>query len=492
VPELTVLTPLRIEALAVGGSVQVTGMGPKRAMATGARLGRTMAAGAPVAVVGVAGGLRRGLRPGQLVVASEVRSLDGAITRSISSAQLLADELRDSGFEVQTGPLVTSTHMVSSGQRADLAAGGALAVDMESAWLLEHLGKRPMCVVRSISDTEDRGVLTGGWRGVASLHRMRPSLERWASASGHHDVVLASPRSFCAGVERAIEIVERALERFGAPVYVRRQIVHNVHVISRLEAMGAIFVQEFDEVPDGATVVVAAHGIAPAVRDQAVQRGSLQLIDATCPLVTKVHREARTFAAEGYDIVLVGHASHEEVEGTIGEAPERIRVVERAEDVDGLEVRRGARVAYLTQTTLATDETAGIVGALRERFPEIAGPSTSDICFATQNRQDAVRALTRHCELILVVGSANSSNTRRLVEVAEREGCRAELVEDASEVRLSSLSGVGTIGLTSGASVPDELVHEVLAALGTLGPVRVRVEAPVEEDVHFALPKQVR
>jgi len=334
--------------------------------------------------------------------------------------------------------------------------------------------------------------VTGGPRALASLMRIRPTLERWARATGPRQVLLAAPRSFCAGVERAIEIVERALDRYGAPVFVRRQIVHNAHVVAGLEARGAVFVEELDEVPDHATVVIAAHGVSPEVRSQAAARDGISVIDATCPLVAKVHHEARRFASQGRQIVLIGHAEHEEVVGTMGEAPDGIHLVEGPDDVERLAFPPDQPVAYLTQTTLATDETAEVVSALRARFPAIVGPSADDICYATQNRQDAVRALASDCDLVLVVGSANSSNTARLVEVAQREGCRAELIEDAGELRLGWLFGAGTIGLTAGASAPDLLVHEVLNALSTLGPVEVTERRVTQETVRFALPPQVR
>ncbi len=305
-------------------------------------------------------------------------------------------------------------------------------------------------------------------------------------------VLLAAPRSFCAGVERAIEIVDRALERYGAPVYVRRQIVHNTHVVADLEAKGAVFVEELDDIPAGATVVLAAHGVSPAVRSDAADRGDLAVIDATCPLVAKVHHEAKRFAARGYDIALIGHAGHEEVVGTVGEAPDRIRLVESPRDVADLPVDGDRPMAYLTQTTLATDETAAVVDALHERFPAIVGPSADDICYATQNRQDAVRAMAADCDLVLVVGSANSSNTARLVEVARREGSRAELLEDAAQLEPSWLDGVSTVGLTAGASAPEVLVQEVIGALGQLRPLIVEERRTTEETVRFALPMQVR
>jgi 4-hydroxy-3-methylbut-2-enyl diphosphate reductase len=359
---------------------------------------------------------------------------------------------------------------------------------------MASLPKNPLAVIRSISDTAESGPVRGGARALGSLLAVRRPLERWARAVGEHEIVLASPRSFCAGVDRAIEIVERALDQHGAPVYVRRQIVHNLHVVRELEAKGAVFVEELDEVPSGAAVVLAAHGVSPVVRRQAAERADLTVIDATCPLVAKVHTEARRYASGGYDLILIGHPEHEEVIGTLGEAPDRFHVVEGTDDVGRLELEPGAPrpMVYLTQTTLATDETAEIVTALRHRFPQISAPPADDICYATQNRQDAVRQIAHRCDLVLVVGSANSSNTARLVEVAEREGCRAELIEDASELELGWLAGVGSIGLTAGASAPDVLVQEVIDNLRSLGPVRLSEERTREETVRFALPTQVR
>jgi 4-hydroxy-3-methylbut-2-enyl diphosphate reductase len=304
-------------------------------------------------------------------------------------------------------------------------------------------------------------------------------------------VLLAGPRSFCAGVDRAIAIVERALDRYGAPVYVRRQIVHNLHVIRDLEARGAIFVEELDEVPDGAVTVFAAHGVAPPVRRDADER-RLQVIDATCPLVAKVHTEARSFARRDYDIVLIGHADHEEVEGTVGEAPDRIQIIDGPEEVALLDIRDPRKVAYLTQTTLAVDDVAQTVAALRDRFPDITGPRADDICYATQNRQEAVRAIVDECDLVLVIGSANSSNSNRLAEVARRAGTPAVLIEDASELDLDLVAGAATIGLTAGASAPESLVDGVIAVLRDLGPVTVESRPVLVEDVHFALPAEVR
>src|ERR1700712_1562141 len=305
-------------------------------------------------------------------------------------------------------------------------------------------------------------------------------------------VLLAQPRGYCAGVERAVQTVERALETYGAPIYVRRQIVHNLHVVRGLEARGAIFVQENEEVPEGAIVVFSAHGVAPTVHASAAQR-ELRTIDATCPLVTKVHLEARRFAAEDYDIVLIGHAGHEEVVGTTGQAPERIHLVGTTDEAATVEVRDPERVAYLSQTTLSVDETTATVTALRERFPALTGPPSDDICYATQNRQAAGKSIAAQCELMLVVGSRNSSNSVRLVEVALEAGSAASyLVDDASDIDLSWLDGVETVGLTSGASVPDELVQGVITYLAERGFADVEEFVEVKESLLFALPPELR
>jgi 4-hydroxy-3-methylbut-2-enyl diphosphate reductase len=489
---LTVVAPLRIEALAIGGPVTVIGMGRARAEAAGNRLG-AHGDRSPLALAGVAGGLDPELRVGQLLVATEVRAPDGTLVRTLDGAEWIAEDLRRTGLVVRTGPLVSSPRMVRHPrQRAELAATGALAVDMESAWFVDRVGDRPLAVVRSISDTSEHGVVLNGLRAMASLMRIRLSLERWSAAIGDRKVLLAAPRSFCAGVERAIETVERAIDRFGSPVFVRRQIVHNAHVVADLESRGAVFVEELDEVPHGAVVVLAAHGVSPEVRAEAAGRCDLRVIDATCPLVAKVHHEARRFQEQDYRIVLIGHADHEEIVGTLGEAPERMTLVERPEDVDGLPFDAGDKVAYLTQTTLATDETATVVEALRRRFPDLSGPNSSDICYATQNRQDAVRALADQCDLILVVGSANSSNTARLVEVARRQGCHAELIEDHTHLRLGWFEGVGRVGVTAGASAPESLVQGVVTTIGQLGPTDVSEYRITEEHAHFSLPHQVR
>jgi 4-hydroxy-3-methylbut-2-enyl diphosphate reductase len=304
-------------------------------------------------------------------------------------------------------------------------------------------------------------------------------------------VLLAAPRGYCAGVERAIDIVEVALSTYGPPVYVRRQIVHNLHVVRDLETRGAVFVEELDEVPEGATVVFSAHGVAPEVHAQATERG-LRVVDATCPLVTKVHLEARKFAAKGYDIVLIGHQGHEEVVGTMGNAPRAIHLVGDEDEAARVEVADPERVAYLTQTTLSVDETTGVVDTLRRRFPVLAGPRSDDICYATQNRQAAVKALARDCQLVLVIGAENSSNSVRLVEVARAAGCRSHLVSEASAIDPAWFEGVDTVGISSGASAPEWLVDELIAALRERGAAEVREVEVVPENVHFALPGALR
>jgi 4-hydroxy-3-methylbut-2-enyl diphosphate reductase len=304
-------------------------------------------------------------------------------------------------------------------------------------------------------------------------------------------VLLAGPRSFCAGVERAIEIVERVLDRQGPPVYVRKQIVHNTRVVSDLERRGAIFVDELDEVPDGATVVFSAHGVSPAVREEAAARG-LSAIDATCPLVSKVHAEARRFADDGYLVAFIGHAGHEEVEGTIGEAPRSMVLVETAADVARLAPPQEGKVAYLMQTTLAADEASSIAGAITTRFPDARGPRSDDICYATTNRQNAVRAVAAESDLVLVAGSKNSSNSVRLVERAERAGTPAHLIDGPEDIQLSWLAGVSTVGLTAGASAPPAVVDEIIAAIAGLGPVEVSERITTTESIRFGLPREVR
>ena len=303
-------------------------------------------------------------------------------------------------------------------------------------------------------------------------------------------VLLASPRGYCAGVERAVETVEKALDLYGPPVYVRKQIVHNLHVVRDLEARGAVFVDEETEVPEGATVVFSAHGVAPSVHANAAER-RLQTIDATCPLVTKVHVQARRYAAEGYTVVLIGHAGHEEVVGTMGEAPDSIVLVESVADVDRLELGTG-KVAYVTQTTLSVDETGEIITALRARFPDIHAPKREDICYATSNRQWAVKEMLSEIDLLLVIGSRNSSNSNRLVEVARAGGVASHLIDDESEIDERWMDGVDVVGVTSGASAPEKLVEGVCNWFRARGVADIEAYRLVDEDVEFRLPVELR
>ncbi|GAA1470644.1 4-hydroxy-3-methylbut-2-enyl diphosphate reductase [Microbacterium thalassium] len=309
---------------------------------------------------------------------------------------------------------------------------------------------------------------------------------------GRKKVLLASPRGYCAGVDRAVIAVEKALERFGAPVYVRKQIVHNIHVVTELEGKGAIFVDEVDEVPEGAHVVFSAHGVSPAVVNAASDR-QLQAIDATCPLVTKVHREAVRFARDDFEILLIGHDGHEEVEGTAGEAPDHVTVVNSPEEAATVEVKDPSKVVWLSQTTLSVDETMETVRRLRERFPELQDPPSDDICYATQNRQVAIKKVAKDADLVIVVGSANSSNSVRLVEVALEYGAKAAYrVDYADEIEQAWLDGVTSVGVTSGASVPDVLVQQVLEDLAHAGFRDVEEVRTAEEDLMFSLPKELR
>jgi 4-hydroxy-3-methylbut-2-en-1-yl diphosphate reductase len=305
-------------------------------------------------------------------------------------------------------------------------------------------------------------------------------------------LLLAAPRGYCAGVDRAVQTVEHALELHGPPVYVRKEIVHNKHVVAQLRERGAIFVDELDDtVPDGALTIFSAHGVSPAVHADAERRG-LRTIDATCPLVTKVHKEALKFAAEGYTIVLVGHAGHEEVEGTMGEVPESIVLVESEEDVDRLEVADPEKLAYLTQTTLSVDETRAIINRLRERFPSIVGPRTDDICYATTNRQAAVKQMAEQADLVLVIGSTNSSNSQRLVDVARDCGAEAYLIDNEAQVREEWLEGARVVGISSGASAPEELVERLVRFFRDRGTEDVQDLELMREDVRFMLPKVIR
>jgi 4-hydroxy-3-methylbut-2-en-1-yl diphosphate reductase len=309
--------------------------------------------------------------------------------------------------------------------------------------------------------------------------------------AGPSKVLLAAPRGYCAGVDRAVQTVEHALDVYGEPIYVRKEIVHNKHVVHELEKRGAIFVEEETEVPEGQMVVFSAHGVAPSVHANAAKR-QLRTIDATCPLVTKVHVEARKFAADGYTIVLIGHQGHEEVEGTTGEAPENIVLVQTEADVDDIEVDDPDRIAYITQTTLSVDETSSIIARLKEKFPNAVGPKTDDICYATTNRQQAVKQLARECDLVLVIGSTNSSNSNRLVEVAREHGAASYLIDNHLQVEEAWLDGVETVGITSGASAPEELVERLVSFFRERGATDVGELKTVDEDVRFMLPGEIR
>ena len=496
---LLLCAPLRIEARAIrrglrddpgppgpAPAVLRTGWGTARATQEAERLSH--ASFAQLMIMGVGAGLGSDLSPGDLVVGTEV----GAVT--CASAPILAGELRRAGLSARAGRITTVDHLVRRDERAKLAADGWLLADMESAPLAGAADGRPVAVIRAVSDTPHRplvGIVSGGLAALRSLRAAAPVAQRWAAACGTHQVLLAGPRSFCAGVERAIEIVERVLEMHGAPVYVRKQIVHNTRVVSELADRGAVFVDELAEVPDGARVVFSAHGVSPEVRREAERRG-LQAVDATCPLVAKVHAEARRFAAEGYLVALIGHAGHEEVEGTLGEAPTAMALVETAADVARLRPDEPAKVAYLMQTTLSADEAAGMADAIVDRFPAATGPGSDDICYATTNRQLAVKAIAEQCDLVLVAGSANSSNSRRLVETAERAGTPAYLVDGPEDIELGWLAGASAIGITAGASAPPAVVSQITNALAGLGQLDITERTVVAESVQFGLPKEVR
>ena len=497
---LLLLAPMGLEVRALRrgrarARILRSGVGPRRARAAAARAARGDEVA--VAVAGFAGALSPDLQPGDVVVASELQRRDGTTAATCPGAGVIAGILRRRGLRTHVGPIISTRTPVLGPSRRRLAEQGALAVDMESVWLAGAAAGRPFAVVRVVLDTPGReptrpvATVAGFRRASRSLTGAAAALEEWAGAVGPRQLVLAAPRASCAGVERAIEVVERALDHFGPPVYMRKEIVHNRHVVSDLERRGAVCVEELAEVPPGSTVVFSAHGVSPAVRQQAREL-KLNVIDATCPLVSKVHAEARRFAQSGYTIVLVGHQGHEEVEGTWGEVPDRIQVIATDEEVEDLRVADPERVAYLTQTTLAVDETRGIVSRLRERYPAMVGPGSDDICYATQNRQDAVKALAASCDLILVVGSCNSSNSNRLVEVAQRHGCPARLVDDESEIDVSWLAGVCRLGVTAGASVPERIVQRVVGALQVLGPIELSVESVADESISFALPREVR
>jgi 4-hydroxy-3-methylbut-2-en-1-yl diphosphate reductase len=497
---LLVLAPMALEARAVrrgapDARVVRSGVGPRRS-----RRAADVAASTPadaVAVAGVGGGLDANLRPGQIVVADRLLLRDGTMVAECPGAGIIVSLLRRRGVDARVGPIASVSRPASGATRSALRETGAVVVDMESAWLAGAAAGRPLVVLRAVLDTPSRELwrplrtVTGFLAAERALRTAAGALAEWSAGVRPRTLELAAPRASCAGVERAIEAVERALDRFGPPVYMRKQIVHNRHVVSELEGRGAICVDQLDEVPDGATVVFSAHGVSPQVRDQARSK-QLNVVDATCPLVGKVHAEARRFADSGHTIVLIGHEGHEEIEGTAGEVPAHVRVISREDEVDTLEVEDPTRVAYLTQTTLAVDETRGVIQRLRERFPNVVGPRSDDICYATQNRQDAIKALAQSCELVLVVGSRNSSNSNRLVEVAERHGCPARLIDAEEQIDPAWLAGLERIGVSAGASSPERIVRRIVDALSVLGPLSLRERRVADETVQFTLPREVR
>ncbi|MEU0560246.1 4-hydroxy-3-methylbut-2-enyl diphosphate reductase [Dactylosporangium sp. NPDC006015] len=503
--------PMRMEAAQLrralpgsAGTVLHTGVGRRRSER--ATRSAAMTGAGALAVAGVGGGLDPALKPGDVVVATEVRTAPWVTcppaTTVLPAAGLLAGALRRRGLTVRTGPVVSTEWPVGGTTRDRLAGTGALAVDLESTWLLagptdrptDWPVDRPAACVRVVADTGALvrpGTLRQLRTALAALPAVAAGLDEWAAATTLRRVVLAAPRSFCAGVERAILVVERALELHGPPVYVRKQIVHNTYVVADLAARGAVFVDDVDDVPEGAVTVFSAHGISPAVRSAAADR-RLDAIDATCPLVTKVHSEARRFADHGDTVLLIGHAGHEETDGVLGEAPDRIRLVQDVRDAEQVRVDDPRRVSYLVQTTLAVDDVADVVAVLRDRFPDLAAPPSDDICYATTNRQLAVSEVAAACGAMIIIGSGNSSNSRRLVEVAERAGTPAHLVDGAAGIDLRWLAGVHTVGVSAGASAPPVLVDEVVGALSGLGARAAHEHTAASEDVEFMLPKEVR
>ncbi|MFC3456163.1 4-hydroxy-3-methylbut-2-enyl diphosphate reductase [Amycolatopsis speibonae] len=401
------------------------------------------------------------------------------------AAPLLAGELRRRGVPAQVVRVATPEVAASGESRGSGDDRPEVVADPKDVALFRAAAETVSAVAFLHMPKQEWSAF--GLPGKAA--NVRQALRSWGAAAGARRVLLAGPRSFCAGVERAIKIVERALASYGSPLYVRKQIVHNIHIVRDLERRGVVFVDELDEVPRGAAVVFSAHGVSPAVRQAALVR-ELRVVDATCPLVTKVHIEAKRFARRGDTVVLIGHAGHEETEGTLGQVPDRMVLVESEEDVDRLSI--DGPVSYLTQTTLAEDEVKGVIDALRHRFPLLRGPGSADICYATSNRQDAVRAIAADSDLVLVVGSVNSSNSQRLVEVARRCGTEAHLIDDVSDLDPAWLVGARTVGLTAGASAPAKLVTEVVDALRGLGDVVVEERHTAEETVEFGLPRELR
>jgi 4-hydroxy-3-methylbut-2-enyl diphosphate reductase len=495
-----VYTALRIESACLPPSLRNSarvirsGMGRRRAQIAAAR-GLAVDQARGVAIAGLCAGTGADVRTGDVLLASELRRPDGVRVHAAGS-RALAAALRRRGLRARPATLASVERIAGPSERAYLAAEGVDGVDMESAWLADAANGRPLVVLRVVveeqsGETIHPRTLADGARALVALRRAAPVLEEWRNALRPRRVLLAEPRSFCAGVERAIEIVELALAQRGAPVYVRKQIVHNHHVVADLERRGAIFVDELDQIPNGATTVFSAHGVSPAVRAEAAER-RLDVIDATCPLVSKVHAEARRFAAAGNAVILVGHDGHEEIEGTRGEAPEATLLVQNVRDAERVTPPDAGRVTYLTQTTLAVDETEEIVQTLRARFPALRGPASDDICYATTNRQAAVREVARESDVVLVVGSRSSSNSLRLVEVAERENTPAYLIDDEQDIDLRWIADATTIGLSAGASAPEPLVSSVIETLQALGGADVEDRRTTTESLRFRLPKEVR
>jgi len=500
VSRVLVYTPLRVEEACLPGSLRRharvirSGMGRRRARIAAAR-GLAVEDARGVAVAGLCAAASPTLRTGDVLLGSELRRPDGPPLAAAGS-RMLAASLRRRGLRARTATIASVPELAGPAERRFLAEQGVDGVDMESAWLADAADGRPLVVLRVVVEEAGRELVdprtaAAGTRALYELRRATPVLDEWRRALRHRRILLAAPRSFCAGVERAIEIVELALEQRGAPVYVRKQIVHNEHVVSDLERRGAIFVDELDEVPRGATTVFSAHGVSPAVRAEAAARG-LDVIDATCPLVSKVHAEARRFAEGGNTILLIGHEGHEEIDGTRGEAPEATVLVQDVRDAERVQIPDPERVTYLTQTTLAVDETEEIVSTLRERFPTLRGPASDDICYATTNRQVAVREVARASDVMLVVGSATSSNSKRLVEVSEREQTPAYLVDDETDIDLEWIVDAGTVGLSAGASAPEPLVRGVIDAIAALGGADLEEHTTTTESLRFRLPKEVR
>ncbi|MGW6456859.1 4-hydroxy-3-methylbut-2-enyl diphosphate reductase [Streptomyces sp. NPDC055078] len=419
------------------------------------------------------------LPAGHVLVADELLWPDGRVL-ACSAAPMVAGSLSAAGHRVVTGAVRLLEEGPGRSLQAAVTWTGASADPAGEAVGTE--GSGDVAVMAAASGT---GLWPVAEAAVAS----------WARIMRPRTVLLASPRSFCAGVERAIEVVEALLDRQQAPggrrVFVRKQIVHNTHVIAGLTERGAVFVEELDEVPEGSLVVFSAHGVSPQVRAEAARR-NLKVVDATCPLVTKVHAEARRFAGRGSSIVLIGHAGHEEIEGTYGEAPDATVIVDGPQDIAALDLPDPSNITYLTQTTLAADETRETIAALKERFPQASGPGSEDICYATTNRQHALQSVTAQADLVLVLGSANSSNSVRLVEVARTAGTPAHLIEDASRIRPDWLCDAATIGLSAGASAPPALVQETLSTLAGLGPLTVQERITTTEDTYFAPPATLR